>query len=74
VIVAIWSGLLTRPAAEDAATPDIVNTYEAAMGRAEKKDEHWAQKYRLPSKLLFVELLVGTIGTLIWAYGDLIIG
>lgn len=72
VLASFWSALLTRPITEDAEVPDFLNTYEHALGRATLAKEHWTVKYGLSKKLVYVELLLGSIGTITWAYGDLV--
>lgn len=73
VVLAFWSGLITRPVIANASASDLVNVFEASLGSAERMHEHWCSRYRIPTILLVIELIVGTVGTLIWAYGDILV-
>lgn len=63
VLAAIWSSLLTRSMTHD--------LYEYRLTIAPSAKSHWADTYKIPLILLCFEFLLGSIGTLVWAYGDL---
>ena len=70
VLGSLWSALLTRPTIEDAEVPDYLNSYNNIVRDEPLKKEHWTVKYSMSNKLVYAELLLGTVGTLVWAYGD----
>ncbi len=70
VLAAFISSLIHKPLAADYAAPDLVENFEAAIGEREGVSERsWLAKH-LPKLLASIELAMGTVGTLIWAYGD----
>ena len=70
VLGSLWSALLTRPTIEDAEVPDFLNSYNHIVREEPLKDKHWTVKYSMSKKLVYAELLLGSAGTVVWAYGD----
>jgi len=71
VCAAFFSALITRPITEEKASPDLVNIYQSALGKEKPKKPHWSNKFRIVQLLVVLELFIGLIGTVVWAYGDL---
>ena len=67
---AIFSSLVTRPFIYDFTFPNIVNTFDHAMGCAELEEKHWAEKIGLFKILAILELILAIAGTIIWSYAD----
>jgi len=71
VVVAVLSSVATRPYVYDHTFPNLVNTYNHALGREELEREHWASRFNIFKILSYLELFLAISGTLIWSYGDI---